>query len=264
MTRTRSTSTVGRRGRGWAYAGAGLGGAVSIAANVAHSYVPPVGMPASWRPEAGAVISAVFWPVALFVVVEIVARIAWPAGRRWVALRYVGLLPVALVAGVVSYRHLSGLLTHYREDSLTATIGPLAVDGLMVMASGALIASARRAAAIADQPAAPAVPRAASTPLAVEATPVKPRSRTGSSGSRRTGTRAAARTGTRTGSRTDAELTAALADLPREPDGTVPIRRATAALGCGPDRARRLLAGAGLLRTAPNDEPPAETTPAAA
>ena len=73
-----------------------------------------------------------------------------------------------------------------------------------------------------------------------------------------------ARTGGRTGrpyryayrpaatpARTDAELTAALAELPREPDGTVPIRRATAALGCGPDRARRLLAAAGLLRTHP-------------
>lgn len=70
----------------------------------------------------------------------------------------------------------------------------------------------------------------------------------------RTGGRTAARTGTRTAgrkpARTDAELAAALAELPREPDGTVPIRRATAALGCGPDRARRLLADNGLLRTA--------------
>ncbi|HVQ91516.1 MAG TPA: hypothetical protein VMU51_10815 [Mycobacteriales bacterium] len=266
MTTTRSTSTTGRRGRGrgWAYAGAALGGAVSIAANVAHSYVPPAAMPASWRPEAGAVISAVFWPIALFVVVEILARIAWPAGRRWVALRYVGLLPVALVAGVVSYRHLSGLLTYYREDSLTATIGPLAVDGLMVMASGALIASARRAAAVADLPAALPAPRAA-----VEPAPDEPRPRTGSPGSRRTGTRTPGRTGRRTGTRaggrTDAELTAALAELPRESDGTVPIRRATAALSCGPDRARRLLAGAGLLRTAPpSNDPLAETTSAAA
>ena len=47
----------------------------------------------------------------------------------------------------------------------------------------------------------------------------------------------------------DAELTEALVELPREPDGTVPIRRATAALGCGPDWARRLLAAAGLLRS---------------
>jgi hypothetical protein len=50
-------------------------------------------------------------------------------------------LPVGVVAAVVSYRHLSGLLAFYGEDALTATIGPLAVDGLMVMATGALIAT---------------------------------------------------------------------------------------------------------------------------
>jgi hypothetical protein len=90
----------------------------------------------------------VFWPVALFVVVEIVARTDWPAGRRWVALRWAGLLPVALVAAVVSYRHLSGLLAHYAESALTARLGPLAVDGLMVTASAALVASSRRTAPV--------------------------------------------------------------------------------------------------------------------
>jgi hypothetical protein len=48
---------------------------------------------------------------------------------------------VGVVAAVVSYRHLSGLLAFYGEDTLTATIGPLAVDGLMVMATSALIAT---------------------------------------------------------------------------------------------------------------------------
>jgi len=123
-----------------------LGGAVSIAANVAHSYVPPPGAadPARWHPQTGAVVGAVFWPLALFVAVEILARTAWPAGRRWIAVRYLGLLPVALVAAGVSYRHLSGLLAFYHEDGLTSSIGPLAVDGLMVMATGALIATGAR------------------------------------------------------------------------------------------------------------------------
>lgn len=139
----------------WPYVGAALGGAVSVAANVAHSFVPPAGAAPAWRPEPGAVVAAVFWPVALFVVVEIVARTDWPAGRRWVALRWAGLLPVALVAAVVSYRHLSGLLDHYGEAALTARLGPLAVDGLMVTASAALVASSRRPTPVeetADQP----------------------------------------------------------------------------------------------------------------
>jgi hypothetical protein len=166
------TTTTNRPvGRRWAYAGAMLGGAASVAANVAHSFVPPPGT-TTWTPQGGAVVSAVFWPVALFVAVEIFARIAWPTGRRWTALRFLGLLPVAIVAAVVSYRHLSGLLAFYRDDSLTATIGPLAVDGLMVMATGALIATGARRIPVADMPAdlapVPAVPVDEPVPVAAE------------------------------------------------------------------------------------------------
>jgi hypothetical protein len=150
-----STHPNPQAGRRWAYAGAILGGVVSVAANVAHSYVPPVGSPADWSPEPGAVIGAVFWPVAVLVAVEILARVAWPSGRRWVAVRYLGLLPVGLVAAVVSYRHLSGLLAHYGEDALTVTIGPLAVDGLMVMATAALLATGHRTALTAEVTAGP-------------------------------------------------------------------------------------------------------------
>jgi hypothetical protein len=154
-------------GRGWAYVGALLGGGVSVAANVAHSYVPPSGALAEWQPQTGAVVGAVFWPLALFVAVEILTRVPWPSAARWAILRYVGLLPVAVVAAVVSYRHLSGLLAFYSEDPLTVAIGPLAVDGLMVMATGALLATgARRAVTADDSTAAADVQVASVTPSA--------------------------------------------------------------------------------------------------
>ncbi len=143
-------------GRGWAYIGAALGGTASIAANVAHSYVPPAGALAGWTPQTGAVVGAVFWPVALFVVTEILARVVWPSGRGWMVVRFGGLLPVALVAALVSYKHLAGLLLSYGEDAVTAHLGPLAVDGLMVMATGALLATARRTTAVTEEEA-PAV-----------------------------------------------------------------------------------------------------------
>jgi uncharacterized protein DUF2637 len=130
-------------GRGWAYTGVSLGGLASIAANVAHSFIPPGGAPTSWAPEPGAVIGAVVWPVFLFIAVEILARVAWPHGRIWHLVRWAGLLPVAIVAALVSYRHLSGLLAHYGEEDLVVWLGPLAVDGLMVMATGALLATGR-------------------------------------------------------------------------------------------------------------------------
>jgi hypothetical protein len=91
-------------------------------------------------------------------------------------------------------------------------------------------------------------------PLAVPAptrTPPAPPTRTRTAVTRkpRTGTPGKGHTAKPAGTRTDAELLAALADVPRDPDGTVPVRRAKGALGTGPDRARRLLADAGLLRT---------------
>jgi hypothetical protein len=135
------TSGGQRAGVGWAYIGVMLGGVVSVAANIAHSFVPPAGAPSGWRPMQGAVLSAVFWPVALFVAIEILSRTTWPAGFGWRIVRLGGLLPVAVVAAVVSYRHLSGLIRYYGEDGLTATVGPLAVDGLMIVASAALLAS---------------------------------------------------------------------------------------------------------------------------
>lgn len=131
-------------GRAWGYVGALLGGLVSIGANTAHSYVPPVGAPSAWRPPVGAVVGAVFWPVALFVAIEILARTLWPDGAWWILVRFAGLLPVAVVAAIVSYNHLSALLGHYGEDRLTTVIGPLAVDGLMVMSSAAVIATSPR------------------------------------------------------------------------------------------------------------------------
>ncbi|WP_431885167.1 DUF2637 domain-containing protein [Micromonospora wenchangensis] len=148
-----SARAAGRpSGRGWAYVGVILGGVVSIAANVAHTYLPksPDGAPAGWAPGPGwspsplAVALSVFWPVALFVTVEILTRIPWGDGISSVFARVAGVLPVAVVAAVVSYRHLSGLLAHFGEDPLTIAIGPLAVDGLMVMASAALLVTSRR------------------------------------------------------------------------------------------------------------------------
>ena len=235
----RRTDGRDRSGRGWAYVGVVLGGAVSVAANVAASFIPPPHAVPGWTPPAGAVVSAVFWPLLLMVAVELFARVGWPDGWRWWLLRAAGVLPVAAIAAVVSYRHLSHLLRFYGEDPLTAVLGPLAVDGLMVMAAGALIASGRRRAGP------PTTIGATAAPLAAQQRPGsrtdRPRRITG---------------GTGDAQRTDTELIGALETLPREADGTVPVRRAAKALGTGPDRARRLLSQAGLLRTRPVDALP--------
>jgi len=182
-------------GRGWAYTGVILGGVVSIAANVAHSFIPPVTAPRNWHPSLGAIGFSMAWPVLLFVAVEIFVKPAWSRGGSYFLLRWLGLLPVALVAGFVSYRHLAGLLLHYGEEPIVAYAGPIAVDGLMVMATGALLVTGRLrhpapatlvaavqptsapAAAPAAAPSGPAAPTPAPappSPIVVAAAPVSP------------------------------------------------------------------------------------------
>jgi hypothetical protein len=138
------------RGKRWAYTGTIIGGGISIAANVAHSFVAPPGGPDGWAPMPGAVIGSMFWPILLFVAIEILVRVVWPAGKWWTVLRFGGMIPVIGVAGLVSYRHLSGLLLHYGEDAIVAYSGPFAIDGLMVMATAALLVISLRESAAAE------------------------------------------------------------------------------------------------------------------
>ncbi|MFI7431862.1 hypothetical protein ACIBPB_33355 [Micromonospora sp. NPDC049836] len=156
--------TAKKNGRVYAYIGAFSGGAVSVAANIAHSFIAPDGAPADWTPEVGAVVSAIVWPLFLFIAIEILARTPWPAGWGWNLLRWVGLPPVALVAAFVSYRHLSGLLDHYNEETLVVWFGPLAVDGLMLMATSALLATGTRTTRPTDLVPAPAPATTAEAP----------------------------------------------------------------------------------------------------
>jgi hypothetical protein len=141
--RTRETAQDGMPGRFWqppgarlvAWSGFLLGVAASVAANVAHA-----------QPGIGPRIAGAFVPLALLLAVECMTRPRW--NRRpgtwstwgWGLARYGGTGLVALVAAVMSYRHMSALLTGYGEDALNAAIGPLAVDGLMVVAGFALLA----------------------------------------------------------------------------------------------------------------------------
>jgi hypothetical protein len=123
-------------GRGWATAGFILGIGGSVSGNVAHVFV------VNPRPPAGAVIGAAMWPVALLVSLEVIARVQWPSGRIYWFTRYAGLTTVACIAALLSYKHLSALLTAYGEDPLSAALGPLVLDGLLVVCSTALLAIA--------------------------------------------------------------------------------------------------------------------------
>jgi hypothetical protein len=104
-------------GRAWARAGFALGVGTSIAANVGHTLAGP-------NPQPGAIAFSAFRPVALLISLEVISRVQWPLGAWWGVARYGGLTTVALIAALVSYRHMSGLLGYYGEDFITTAIGP--------------------------------------------------------------------------------------------------------------------------------------------
>jgi len=208
----------------FAYAGALLGLGASLGANVLHVLSKP-------DPSAWSVAGAAFWPLALLVSSEVLARKRWASKGARIA-GVVGVVTVAGVAAWISYGHVHGLLLSWGEPRASAMLGPLAIDGLMVVSSLALVAqdapdrteqSATPAPVpvpVVDQPA----PAGPSGPVAVP-TP-KPR-------------RARA-----SGGRTDDQLAAALVNAGM--DGA--SQRAVAAhLRVSQQRAGRILAAARLL-----------------
>lgn len=130
----------------WPRAGAGAGITVSVLGNMLHSLIRPDGAGPGWSPQPGQVFGALWWPLALFLALEVFASKVWGGGAWWWLLRLAATAPVAAVAAVVSYRHLSGLLAHWGEDGFTVAFGPVAVDGLMLLCAAALY----RARALAD------------------------------------------------------------------------------------------------------------------
>jgi hypothetical protein len=113
-----------------------LGVGASVGANILHT-VLVVGGGNGNVPQ---VIGAAFWPVALVVAIEVMARVRWPRSVGYALIRFAGVGAVAGVAAVVSYKHMAGLLTYWGEDALSAHLGPIAVDGLVTVGALALLA----------------------------------------------------------------------------------------------------------------------------
>lgn len=122
------------RGRAWAWTAFLLGSAASLAANVAHA-----------QPHLGPRLTAAFAPLALVLAVELAARVRWQPGWASAVMRWGGTGLVAAVTAVVSYRTQVDLFAQYGEDEVNAVILPLSVDGLMLVAAGALLTLGRRA-----------------------------------------------------------------------------------------------------------------------
>lgn len=127
-------------GRLVAWAGFVFGSVMSVAANVLHTWLPSAGRPPGWSPALAAQIGAAVWPIGLLLSVEVVSRVRWPRGWLWTLARFAGTGAVALGSAIISYGHLRDVLLAWQYDPLAAAVGPLVLDGLMVISGFALLA----------------------------------------------------------------------------------------------------------------------------
>lgn len=120
-----------------------IGILVSIAGNIGHAASDGM-KPGEWA-------GAAFWPTALLLSVEILVRVRWQPEKRWMVARFTGLVVVSIVAAILSYLHLRSLLIFWDYGLFQGSIGPLAVDGLMLIAASALLSISKERPA--DEPA---------------------------------------------------------------------------------------------------------------
>jgi hypothetical protein len=80
--------------------------------------------------------------------IEALSRIPWPKGILWGLARFGGAGAVAVGSAVISYGHLRGVLLAWQYGPLAADVGPLVLDGLMVVCGFALLAMSRTSAGV--------------------------------------------------------------------------------------------------------------------
>ncbi|SDM91098.1 Protein of unknown function [Lentzea albidocapillata subsp. violacea] len=131
-------------GRLVSWVGFVFGSIMSVAANVLHTWLPAATMPEGWTPGIASQIGAAVWPIGLLLSVEVLSRVAWQSGFWWNLARYGGAGTVALGSAVISYGHLRDLLAAWGYGVLAAHVGPLVLDGLMVISGFALLAMSMR------------------------------------------------------------------------------------------------------------------------
>lgn len=142
-----------------------FGTAVSVGFNILAAFLVPDGATHGWRPEAWTIIGAGVWPLALLGSIELLARVPWPETRLAKLIRYGAMTTVALFAFVISYQHIRSVLLAWHYNELSSDVGPLVIDGLMLLAGYAMVvisgAAARAglpAAKVAPEPEKPSKP----------------------------------------------------------------------------------------------------------
>jgi hypothetical protein len=127
-----------------AWTGFIFGSLMSIAANVLHAWLPASHSAPDWSPGIAPQVGAAVWPIGLLLSVEALSRVRWPKGLLWILARYVGAGSVAVATAIISYGHVHDVLVSWGYSDVGATVGPIVLDGLMVVSGFALLAMSSR------------------------------------------------------------------------------------------------------------------------
>lgn len=127
-----------------AYVSLGVGAGLSVAGNLADTY----------RTRGDAVDTldrflAAGWPVLVLLAIEMFVSPRWSAKRMFQVWRWVGCLAVGGMAMVVSWTHLHDLMASRGQLAIVAILGPLAIDGMAIMATGLILSTRTRGQAVA-------------------------------------------------------------------------------------------------------------------
>lgn len=149
-----------------AYVALLVGAGLSVAGNVADTY-----RTRGEATDALDVILAGAWPVLVLLTIELFVSRRWSPERGFQVLRWAGCLAIGSMAMMVSWVHLHDLLDSRGQILPVATGGPLAIDGMAIMATGLLL-STRGLRRLATWPTALSVPEATAamdTPVLTQA-----------------------------------------------------------------------------------------------
>lgn len=104
------------------------------------------------KPETGAYISGLAWPIALLVVIELMIHTPWMDNWRDRSTKGAALIVVGGVAAWISYSHGVHVLAHWHYDFVGQHAGPLVADVAMAVATLALhrVGHAKRMATVAS------------------------------------------------------------------------------------------------------------------
>jgi hypothetical protein len=136
------THTMNLPARIWtaavAYIALAIGAGLSIAGNVADTF-----RTRGANVDTLDIVMAVSWPALVVLMVEMFVSARWTGqGKAMQVLRWAGCLSIGAMAMRVSWVHLNDLMSSRGQAADVATLGPLAIDALAIMAT-ALILSGR-------------------------------------------------------------------------------------------------------------------------